>query len=869
MRFSVTIFDFCSIQTMQFSRILGRRYGTITNLEYFAMHIAYKGCMMTEKIVALGFDMCELAVLGMISQESSIVTMADCCTLPETQESIFLFIINIGSSGIDYETARATILGSSSYKGIPKLLIIDDYTQEASIDCEAIADIDYYRRPILTDSLKLRIRFHRERMQLRRKCLAYETPARLFNAIFPQSPVDIYISKNGEEITEGAFAPYSISPMVETILQRKREEIHTLGWSQFTHPQDLPLDLNNLSKLESGEIDGYTMDKRYLRPDGSSIWTNIIVAPILLTEEDITLQLCLISDISQRKKLEEELAQNERSKDILLRHLPGMAYRCLYDRSWTMEYVSEGCHALTGFLPEEIVQNRSIPYADIIAPEYRERIQSAWDDAIQGKRIFKDEYEIIASNGQLKWVLETGQGVFDESGTIESLQGIILDITEKETYEKQLLHIHEYDQNTGLPNQRALERLLDQERVTDQKSGRALVCVNISTVNSISMTYGFAQGQKVICKIAAELKMLQDADHILFNTHEYRFTYYVRNCHQSEETTSFVQKISQQLHPLLAIERIGWGIGVLELEGYAQHDSDTLFRNVLVASEKSLAGFEQDSGYCFFNKKLELEIEREHILLKELNEIASGIDEGRLYLEFQPILDLKTNRVTGFEALSRLKSNRLGVVPPLEFIPLLEKTKLIIALGECIISKSLNFQKALREAGHDHIMISINVSPIQLLKKEFVANLMHLVEATQTNPALICLEITESIFESNTQEINRLLRLLRQTGFHIALDDFGTGFSSFARERELQVDCIKIDQSFISRLQHLREEETVTGDIISMAHKQGHYVVAEGVETETQKHYLLTHGCDKIQGYLIGRPHSQNEALALLERQTE
>lgn len=166
-------------------------------------------------------------------------------------------------------------------------------------------------------------------------------------------------------------------------------------------------------------------------------------------------------------------------------------------------------------------------------------------------------------------------------------------------------------------------------------------------------------------------------------------------------------------------------------------------------------------------------------------------------------------------------------------------------------------------------MISINVSPIQLLKKEFVANLMHLVEATQTNPALICLEITESIFESNTQEINRLLRLLRQTGFHIALDDFGTGFSSFARERELQVDCIKIDQSFISRLQHLREEETVTGDIISMAHKQGHYVVAEGVETETQKHYLLTHGCDKIQGYLIGRPHSQNEALALLERQTE
>lgn len=250
--------------------------------------------------------------------------------------------------------------------------------------------------------------------------------------------------------------------------------------------------------------------------------------------------------------------------------------------------------------------------------------------------------------------------MFDESGTIESLQGIILDITEKKTFEKKLLCIHEHDQNTGLPNRRALERLLEQERTADQKTQRALVGINISTISSISMTYGFAQGQKIICRIADELSMLQDDAHRLFNTHEYQLTYYVRTFHKSEEVISFAQKISQQLHPLLAIERIGWGIGILELEGYAQHDSDTLFRNVLVASEKSLAGFEQDRGYCFFNKKLELEIEREYVLLKELNEIACGIDEDRLYLEFQPILDLKTNRVTGFEALSRLKSNRLG-----------------------------------------------------------------------------------------------------------------------------------------------------------------------------------------------------------------
>ena len=128
----------------------------------------------------------------------------------------------------------------------------------------------------------------------------------------------------------------------------------------------------------------------------------------------------------------------------------------------------------------------------------------------------------------------------------------------------------------------------------------------------------------------------------------------------------------------------------------------------------------------------------------------------------------------------------------------------------------------------------------------------------------IGLELTESIFSSDYEEINSILSRLRETGLHIAIDDFGTGYSSFARERELNIDCLKIDKHFIDKLLEIQPEEAITSDIISMAHKMGHYVVAEGVEYEKQKQYLLANECDKIQGYLIGKPSDEQVAIELL-----
>ena len=139
-----------------------------------------------------------------------------------------------------------------------------------------------------------------------------------------------------------------------------------------------------------------------------------------------------------------------------------------------------------------------------------------------------------------------------------------------------------------------------------------------------------------------------------------------------------------------------------------------------------------------------------------------------------------------------------------------------------------------------------------------------MIDEMHVSPENLGIEITESVFTSDYGEINCILNELREKGIKIAIDDFGTGYSSLAREQELNVDCLKIDKYFIDKLLEVDSDNAITAEIISIAHKMGHYVIAEGVEQEEQKEYLIKNGCEKIQGYLIARPLDEDQAMKLL-----
>jgi diguanylate cyclase (GGDEF)-like protein/PAS domain S-box-containing protein len=260
----------------------------------------------------------------------------------------------------------------------------------------------------------------------------------LYHSIFEQAPIGIAVVNNNIIASQLQMGDVSINPMFTKILQRSNQELQNIAWSDITHPDDLQSDMVQFNRFQKGEISGYVMEKRYIRPNGSIIWTNMKISPLVGIPFQNTMHLCLLEDISARKEVEASLKESERSKSVLVSNLPGLAYRCDYDDNWTMRFVSDGCFELTGYSANMLIKNRDISFNDIIAPEYHEKLQNEWAQVLPKKLPLKSEYEIVTADGCRKWVLEMGEGVYNEQGEVEALEGIILDITDRKKSEEEI-----------------------------------------------------------------------------------------------------------------------------------------------------------------------------------------------------------------------------------------------------------------------------------------------------------------------------------------------------------------------------------------------------------------------------------------------
>ncbi len=687
--------------------------------------------------------------------------------------------------------------------------------------------------------------------------------------VFEQAPIGIAIVKDKNFIYQSQSDFMNINPTFEQILGRKGDVLNQTKWTEITHPDDLQADLEKFKEFKNGSIGGYTMEKRFLRPDGSSVWTNMKISALSGFFSENFMHLCLVEDITARRQTEDLLRENERRQEVFFSRLPGLAYRCKYDRDGTMLLVSDGCGELTGYPPESFINNRDLAFNSIIDPKYRTLLWQEWQRTVPKRQSYKCEYEITTSDGEKKWVLELGQGVYKDDGEVEALEGIILDISDRKEMENRLRYINEHDAWTGLHNLDYLQKLLAHDAGHAAMPARALISINLSTVQLITANYGFHYTQTLMKKAAETLEPYSSANRMLFKTYENRFVFYMKEYRDLNELLQFAEEIAGSLEELFLSERIGGGIGILEINKDSEADVDLLLKRLLIASEMAINIYEKEFRVCVYDKDVEAQVNRDLEIRQELTRIASEDSCGELFLQYQPILNLKTNKVCSFEALARLRTEKLGWVPPLEFIPVAEKTKLIIPIGDKIIFKALSFLRKLKEQGYENTGVSINISAFQLIKPGFADGFEEMIREMQVNPENIGIEITESVFTSDYDNMNRLIRKLREAGLHVAIDDFGTGYSSLAREKELQVNCLKIDKYFIDKLLVDGNDKAITGHIISMAHKLGHCTVAEGVECEAQKQYLLDNGCDKIQGYLVSGPLDEEAAIELLRRQED
>ncbi|NLC77233.1 MAG: EAL domain-containing protein [Clostridia bacterium] len=786
----------------------------------------------------------------------------------EEHDGINLLILDLNMPNMNGFQVLECLKKDERFKKLRTIIV----TNCDELDCEIkgleLGAVDFIRKPIHRATLKARIDMH---VALLRAEQALEqqldTQKLTFDTIFKQAPIGIAISHNCYP-QHSNEAMVRINPIYEQITGRTKEELIALGWAKITHPDDVEEDVNNFKRLKAGEIKLYSMDKRYIKPDGSIVWVHMIVAPLTISDEQQYNHICLVQDITERKMIEKALYESERSKSVFLSNLPGLAYRCNYDTEWTMQYVSEGCYNLTGYPPESLLYNRDLSYNDLISPEYRKEIWERWAQVLAAKQQFKYEYEIITAAGEKKWVLEMGQGIYNENGGVEALEGIILDISDRKAIEDILKYNNEHVRWTGLYNRDYLVSLLEKELRLKKNSKMALIGINLGMVQLLTASYGFQYSQNLIKKAAEALSQHCTGNRILFQPRENRFIFYLFDYKDKKELLDFCDVIVETLEAIFVTDRISGGIGILEIEPHQNKvDIDLLLRRLLIASEKYISLFSKDFKVCFYDEELEASVNRERDIMEALTVIATEnhASDG-LFLQYQPIMNLRTGSIDSFEALARLRTKKLGLVSPLEFIPIAEKTKLIIPVGEKIMVKAFRFLNKLRELGYDEIAVSINISVIQLLNPNFTNRLFELMQEMRIDPKNVGIEITESVFASEYDTINNIIEKLKEAGLHIAIDDFGTGYSSLAREKELQADYMKIDKYFVDDIMAANLSQTITSDIISISHKLGHFTIAEGVEHVVQLQYLREHNCDRVQGYLISKPLDEEEAIKFLKK---
>lgn len=425
-----------------------------------------------------------------------------------------------------------------------------------------------------------------------------------------------------------------------------------------------------------------------------------------------------------------------------------------------------------------------------------------------------------------------------------------------------------YDETTGLPNRRYLvEYLEDAKRHPEYPS--AIILIQLNNLKTLATTYGAKYANQVYAQIAHAIRSSLRAHESLFSYSDDRFVVIKDHYEQKEELATLSERIIATTkapmsfagdHHYLYAE-----IGIVEVKGERiSVDTSLQQANLALSHRKG----DPDAAVIFFKDEMEGILLRQRKIKRALRAIIAGKDSTSFSLHFQPKLNLLDGSIYGFEALARLRMEDLGPVSPLEFIDIAERELLIHDLSRHILRLACEFVRALHQAGHENQSVAVNISGIQLLRDDFVEDTKQIIESYGIPMRHFEFEITESVLLENYELINEKLARIKNLGIQISLDDFGTGFSSLSRLSELHIDTVKTDRYFTKNISGEDDDASILRDIISMAHKIGKTVVAEGVETDMQMRYLASHGCDIIQGYLFSKPLPQRDVLDFITKAT-
>ena len=435
---------------------------------------------------------------------------------------------------------------------------------------------------------------------------------------------------------------------------------------------------------------------------------------------------------------------------------------------------------------------------------------------------------------------------------------VVRDISERKKYEEEIHHLAYYDYLTALHNRvfimNALKKELE-EGASNQKNG-AVIFIDLDNFKKINDNFGHFFGDEVLIQLADKLKTLI-SDCFLparIGGDEFVILCQGADAMRAAEIAEEILEIFR--YPIIMNDNrvnvtCSMGVALFPKDGQSVEE---LFMNADMALYS--AKYRGKDKYVFYEDMMSTEMKSKTEMEKQLHH---AFHNNEFVLYYQPIYDLKQKQITGYEALIRWDSPEHGIVSPDKFIPTAEEIGLIDKIGEWVIDKTFDFAKHVQTISSQERYISCNVSSVQLSQANFVERVMLKFDEYQLRKGCVAFEITESSLIDNFDEAAQKLSQLRERGILIYLDDFGTGYSSLNYLKNLPIDSIKIDKSFIDDIVKPGIDSKILKTIVSLAHAMGIKTVAEGVETEEQYQLLETCNCDLIQGYLISRPKPEEE----------